>query len=115
MSTDLRKPLVGPRTDRSTEPQAEACATHEIAVILIVRADVQEGTTEGHLIEYVSAHMENREPDPDLLPEAVYDELEGLAMRVRGRGVGKGSMLVCAARLVQQDCANAVKGMRVAS
>lgn len=114
MSTDLRKPLVGPRADRSTEPQAEACATHEIAVILIVRADVQEDTTEAHLIEYISAHLENREPSPDL-HEDIYDELESATMRVRGRGVGKGSMLACAARLVQQDCANAVKGMRVAS
>lgn len=95
-------------------PQTEPCATHEITVMLIVRGQVQEGTTEAHAIEYISAHMENRETDPDLLPESVFDELESATMRVHGRGVENGKMMSCAARLVQEDSSNIIKGMRVA-
>jgi len=98
--------------DRSIEPQAEPCATHEAVVMLIVRASVQEGTTEAHVIEYISAHLENRDPD---LHEDIFDELEGLAMSVHGRGKGAGRLLTCAAALIASDTANAIPEVRAAS
>ena len=75
-------------TDRSTEPQAEPCPMHTIACTFDVSVRVQEGTTPQHLIEYLTAHLENRDPD---LHEDIFDELEGLAMQVTGYPVGNGS------------------------
>lgn len=94
--------------------QPEACATHEITVMFIARINVQEGTTEAHAIEYISAHLENREPSHDL-HEDIFDELASATMRVHGRGVVGNKLMCCAARLVQEDSSNAIKGMRVAS
>ncbi|MBU1040166.1 MAG: hypothetical protein KKF77_03580 [Proteobacteria bacterium] len=75
---------ITPIPDRSAEQPAEPCARHEVAAVFIVRANVCEGTTAAHLIEYVSAHLANREPD---LHEDVFDELEGATMDVTGQEV----------------------------
>lgn len=74
--------------DRSTEPQAEPCPMHTVACVIDVSVRVQEGTTAQHLIEYLTAHLENREPD---LHEDIFDELEGLAMQVSAWPVGSGT------------------------
>ena len=65
--------------DRSAEQPAEPCARHKVAAIIIVRAELCEGTTAAHLIEYVTAQLANREPD---LHEDIWDELEGVTMDV---------------------------------
>lgn len=75
---------ITPIPDRSAEQPAEPCARHEVSAVFIVRAKVCEGTTAAHLIEYVSAHLGNREPD---MHEDIFDELESVTMDVAGQAV----------------------------
>lgn len=81
------KSLVTPPADRRDEPQADACATHKVAVVLVVEAQVAEGITAEHLAEFVRAPLENRKPD---LHEDIYDELTSLPMTVTANPVNPG-------------------------
>ena len=92
-------------TDRSTEPQAEACPTHQVTAVLIVTATVPEGVTGQHLAEYLAAFAANREND---LHEDIHDELEAAPMEAQGKGLLSGSLLATAARLVQEVSARPV-------
>ncbi len=112
MTTTRKHPLVGPRADRSVEPQAEACATHPGAVFMCIRADLSEDVTDEHLLEYVSALLENRTPD---MHEDIYDELCRAELRVVGRAQGTGRPLAAAAAVMSIVDAKPVQGMRVAS
>lgn len=75
---------ITPIPDRAHEPQAEPCATHEVRIHLLVTATVCEGTEARHVLEYIRAHLGNREPD---LHEDIFDELEGATMHVQGQEV----------------------------
>ncbi|OIO03132.1 MAG: hypothetical protein AUJ49_04855 [Desulfovibrionaceae bacterium CG1_02_65_16] len=71
-------------TDRTTETPA-ACATHEVAAVLYVRAQVCEGTTARHLADFLTAIIEGRD---DMLHEDIRDELCGADLRATARPVG---------------------------
>lgn len=83
---------ITPIPDRANEPQAEPCATHEVRVQLLVTATVCEGTEAWHVLEYISAHLGNREPD---LHEDIFDELEGAKMVAVGREIKEPTALKC--------------------
>jgi|GEM_PF-3503277 len=70
-------------TDRTTETAAP-CALHPIAAIIIVSANVPEGVEPYHLVNYVSAHLENRDHG---LHEDIVDELTRQPMQVVGHEI----------------------------
>lgn len=70
--------------DRRNEPQAEPCALHAIAAVVIVSANVPEGVEPRHLVDYVAAHLENRDHG---LHEDIVDELIRQPMQVVGHAI----------------------------
>jgi len=70
--------------DRRNEPQAEPCALHAIAAVVIVSAKVPEGVEPRHLVDYVSAHLENRDHG---LHDDIVDELTRQPMQVVGHAI----------------------------
>jgi len=90
-------------TDRTADTPT-ACASHEVAAVLIVRAKVCEGTTAQHLAEFLAAIIEGTNDD---LHEDIRDELCSADFRAMARPVGA-SLAQSAARLVTEDCAAAI-------
>lgn len=69
---------------QAPQPAAAPCTLHSIAAILVVSASVPEGVEPRHLVDYVAAHLGNRDHG---LHEDIVDELTRKPMQVVGHEI----------------------------